>query len=61
MTPIPVLTILTILPIVGALCVLAFTGRNANLARWSALAFSILSLGLTLVLWAHFDSASGAL
>jgi NADH-quinone oxidoreductase subunit M len=61
MTPIPMLTILTVLPVVGALIVLTFSGRNANLARWSALAFSILSLGLTLVLWAHFDSTSGAL
>jgi NADH-quinone oxidoreductase subunit M len=61
MTPIPMLTILTILPVVGAFIVLALPSRNANLARWSALAFSILSLGVTLVLWAHFDHASGAI
>jgi NADH-quinone oxidoreductase subunit M len=61
MTPIPMLTILTVLPVIGALVVLALPGRNANLVRWSALAFSILSLGLTLVLWSHFDSSSGAL
>ena len=61
MTPIPMLTILTLLPVVGAVLILAFTSRNANLARWTALAFSILSLGLTVVLWAHFDHASGAL
>jgi len=61
MTPIPVLTILTVLPVIGALLILAFTGSNAKLARWSALAFSILSLGLTLVLWAHFDTISGTL
>jgi NADH-quinone oxidoreductase subunit M len=55
------LTILTVLPIIGALVVLAFGSRNPKLVRWSALAFSILALGLTLVLWAHFDSASGNL
>jgi NADH-quinone oxidoreductase subunit M len=55
------LTILTVLPVFGALVVLAFSDRNPNLARWSALAFSLLSLGLTLVLWSHFNSASGAL
>jgi NADH-quinone oxidoreductase subunit M len=55
------LTILTVVPIIGALVVLAFSDRNPNLARWSALAFSILSLGLTLVLWSHFDSAGSAL
>ncbi len=61
MTPIPVLTLLTILPVIGALVVLALSGRNANLARRWALAFSILSLGLTLVLCSHFDTSSGAL
>jgi NADH-quinone oxidoreductase subunit M len=61
MSPVPMLTILTVVPIIGALVVLAFSGRNPNLARWSALAFSILALGLTLVLWSHFDSLSGAL
>jgi NADH-quinone oxidoreductase subunit M len=61
MTPIPMLTILTVLPVIGALVVLALTHRNANLARWTAFAFSILSLGLTLVLWSHFDPTSGGL
>jgi NADH-quinone oxidoreductase subunit M len=61
MTPIPMLTILTLLPVVGAFIVLALPSRNTNLVRWSALAFSILSLGVTLVLWAHFDHASGAI
>ena len=60
MTPIPMLTILTVLPILGALIVLS-TGRSPNLARSTAFACSILSLGLTLVLWAHFDPTSGAL
>jgi NADH-quinone oxidoreductase subunit M len=61
MTALPMLTILSLLPVLGALVVIALPGRNANLARWSALAFSILSLGLTLVLWSHFDSTSGAI
>jgi len=61
MTSIPMLTILTALPVIGALIVLTFTGRNPNLARWSAFAFSILSLGLTLVLLAYFDRTSGGL
>jgi NADH-quinone oxidoreductase subunit M len=54
------LTILTVLPVIGALVLLTLSGRNANLARWTAFAFSILSLGLILVLWAHFNHASGS-
>jgi len=55
------LTILTVFPAIGALIVLALPSRNPNLARWSALAFSLASLALTLILWAHFDPTSGAL
>ena len=40
----PWLTILTALPLVGALVVLALGDRNKSLARWTALAFSLVSL-----------------
>jgi NADH-quinone oxidoreductase subunit M len=56
----PILTILTALPVAGALLVLAL-GRNKNLARYTALAFSFAALALTLFLWFHFDRTSGAL
>ena len=61
----PWITVLTAVPIAGALVVLGIGGstgeRNKNLARGLALAFSFLALGLTLFLWHHFNSASGAL
>ena len=57
----PWITLLTAVPIVGALVLLVLGGRNKNLARWSALAFSLAALVLTLVLWRHFDPASGSL
>jgi NADH-quinone oxidoreductase subunit M len=57
----PWITLLTTVPIVGALVLLVLGGRNKNLARWSALAFSFVALVLTLILWSHFDPASGSL
>src|ERR1035441_5112861 len=50
--PIPMLSILTALPVVGALVVLAL-GKSR--ARWSALAFSFAALLMTLILWFRFD------
>jgi NADH-quinone oxidoreductase subunit M len=61
MTGFPLLSVLTVLPLVGALVVLVVGEQNRNLARWSALAFSFAALVLTLILWSHFDSASGSL
>ncbi len=58
MTTFPWLTILTALPLVGALVVLALGGRNKSLVRWTALAFSLVSLLLTLILWHNFNSAA---
>jgi NADH-quinone oxidoreductase subunit M len=57
----PWITLLTAVPIVGALVLLTLGGQNRNLVRWSALAFSFAALLLTLILWSHFDSASGGL
>jgi NADH-quinone oxidoreductase subunit M len=61
MTTLPVLSILTALPVAGALILLLFGGRNKNLVRWTALFFSLAALSFTLLLWAHFDRSSGAL
>lgn len=61
MTPFPWLTILTIVPVAGAIVLLGVTERNKNLARWLALAFSFLALALTLILWWHFNSATGGM
>ena len=61
MNAFPWLTLLTVLPVVGAIIVLSFGGRNKNVPRWLALIFSLVALALTLSLWCHFNSASGAL
>jgi NADH-quinone oxidoreductase subunit M len=61
MTQFPWITVLTAVPVVGALVLLALGGRNKNLVRYSALVFSLAALVLTLLLWHHFDPASAGL
>ncbi len=49
------------LPLVGAIMLLFVgnaDGRRNGLIRWLALAFSIATFGVTLAVWAGFDSAS---
>ncbi len=57
------LSIITFLPLVGALIILAMRGTSpaiARNARWIALSFTIADFILTLVLWAKFDGSSSA-
>ena len=61
MTAFPIVTVLTALPVAGAVLVLALGQRNKNLVRLSGLAFSFAALALTLILWFHFDRTSGSL
>jgi NADH-quinone oxidoreductase subunit M len=58
MTSFPWITTLTVVPLVGAIAVLALGGRNKSLVRWTALAFSLISLLLTLILWHNFNTAA---
>jgi NADH-quinone oxidoreductase subunit M len=57
----PWITVLTAMPVVGAVVLLAVGGQNRNFARWTALAFSFAALVMTLILWSHFGPASGSL
>jgi NADH-quinone oxidoreductase subunit M len=57
MTNSQILSTLIWLPIIGAIAVLATGGdRNARIARWIALIFSVLSLALCIPLWLGFHS-----
>ncbi len=58
MNSFPWITILTAVPLVGALAVLAFGGKNKALVRYTALAFSAISLVITLILWHGFNSTA---
>jgi NADH-quinone oxidoreductase subunit M len=55
----PILTLLTLLPIFGGIVVVGL--QDKQLARRFALGFSFLSLGLALGLWKSFDAANGEL
>ena len=61
MTAFPWISFLTALPLVGALVLLA-SGRVGKIfVRFTALAFSLAALAITLFLWLRFDSSSGGL
>ena len=61
MTATPILSILTFVPLLGALMVIGLNAENKRFARWLALGFSLGSLALTVVLWSQFNRASGEL
>lgn len=61
MNAFPLLTLLTFIPVAGALSVVGLGQEQKRLARWLALGCSLAALGLVLVLWHWFDSASGDL
>ena len=60
MNSFPWLTVLTLIPLLGGMIVVGL-GEQKKLARGLTLAFSLISLGLTLLLWKNFNSASGDL
>jgi NADH-quinone oxidoreductase subunit M len=57
----PILTALTLMPLVGGLVVVGLGEAQRRLARGLALTFSLIGLVLAGLLWAGFDGASGSL
>src|SRR5476649_884606 len=54
----PLLTILVLLPLAGALAIALVDDRHQALIRAAALGVSIAVFAVTLLLWLRFDSAS---
>jgi NADH-quinone oxidoreductase subunit M len=57
----PVLSLVTFLPLAGALIILLVRGDEATVAsnaRWTALWTSLITLAVSLVLWARFDAGT---
>lgn len=57
----PILSLVTFLPLAGALIILTVRGEEevvARNARWTALWTSLITFALSLVLWVRFDSGS---
>jgi NADH-quinone oxidoreductase subunit M len=61
MSGVPLISVLTMTPLIGALALLVLGRDDKHRARWLALGFSGIALLETLVLWARFNSASGQL
>ena len=55
MNGMPILSLLTLLPAVGAAVVLLASGERATTARRVAMVFSLLALGAVVLLWSRFD------
>lgn len=61
MNPFPWLTLITLVPLLGALCVVGLKAEEAKPARGLALGFSLLALALVALVWRHFQPALGGL
>jgi NADH-quinone oxidoreductase subunit M len=61
MNAFPFITVLTAVPLIGAIGILIFSAQNAKLARGLGLGSCFFSLALTFFLWCRFDPASGDL
>ena len=57
----PLLSILTWLPVLGGIAVMLIGDTRASLARWVALVVSLVALAVSVPLWNHFDATSAAL
>jgi NADH-quinone oxidoreductase subunit M len=63
MSHLPLLSIVTFLPLIGVLLILALPGEGERLAknaRWIALIATIADLIVSIVIWANFDGSSAA-
>ena len=57
----PLLSLITFLPLVGALIIMTLRGEEAAVAanaRWTALWTSLVTFGLSLILWFRFDKTT---
>ena len=56
MNDLPLLTLMMVVPVVGALIVAALPGESARYAKPVAIGFSLVTLLLALLAWAQFDN-----
>jgi len=61
MTGVPLITLLTLTPLVGAALIAGLEAKWRKLARGLGLAFTLLALALAVTLWLKFDRQSGEL
>jgi NADH-quinone oxidoreductase subunit M len=61
MTGFPFISSLTFLPLVGGIIIIGLGAHRKKQARVLGLTFSLVALALAVVLWKHFNAASGEL
>ncbi|HEU5342350.1 NADH-quinone oxidoreductase subunit M [Edaphobacter sp.] len=61
MNLLPPISLLTVVPLVGALAVLTLGRRDSRMARTLAFAFAFLALAVVVVLWHWFNPTAGGL
>lgn len=61
MNGVPLLTLITFIPVIGAVITMLMRPNQVSTARGISVGTSLLSLLLSLVLWSQFDASSGAL
>src|SRR3954447_27031989 len=61
MNAIPLITILTAVPLIGAVVLALVDSQKKSLGRGLALSFSFVSLLLAIVLWKNFDISSSSI
>jgi NADH-quinone oxidoreductase subunit M len=61
MSSFPIISVLTFLPLFGAIAIIGLNAEQKKLARRLALGFSFVALALTIFLWTRFNPASGEL
>lgn len=53
------LTLITFAPVLGAVLVLLAPSNRPNLIRWGAVAFSLIPLALSIIMWVGYDNVAG--
>jgi NADH-quinone oxidoreductase subunit M len=61
MNTLPIITLLTLLPLVGGVLVVGLDDSRKGLARGLALTFSLAALAVVLAMWFQYDAAAGTL
>lgn len=54
-----ILSVITFLPLIGMVLVLLTPSRSVRLIRWSSIAFSLIPLALSVIVWVSYNQAQG--
>ena len=57
----PIISVITFLPLFGAIAIIGLNAGQKNLARRLAFGFSLVALALAIFMWTRFNPASGDL